>query len=139
MIGTRGMVITAPSAFTVAAELTGVAVKSVPAMVGAVGYFGMLLQTAVKAAASGRPGPNVVTGDYRRSISLTVSMEGISAVAHVGTDRPQGRRLEFGFHGADSLGRVYNQPPYAHFGPAVQIVGPLFQTGVAGIARGLLS
>lgn len=46
--------------------------------------------------------------------------------AIVGTNAPQGRRLEFGFVGADALGRVYNQPPFPHVGPAVEEQAPLF-------------
>lgn len=82
-------------------------------------HHGRLLQTRVKARASGRPGPNVVTGDYRRSIAFQLrSQFGDTVSGVVGTNSPQGRRLEFGFVGADSLGRHYDQPPYPHFGPA---------------------
>lgn len=97
-------------------------------ILAAVAKHGQLLQTRVMANASGRPGPNVVTGDYRRSIALRVFRNGGMAVAVVGTNKPQGRRLEFGFHGVDSLGRAYNQPPYPHFGPAVDATeGPFIR------------
>lgn len=87
-------------------------------------HHGQLLQTRVMAKASGRPGPNIVTGDYRRSIGLEeIFAPGITAVS-VGTNAPQGARLEFGFHGTDSLGRHYDQPPYPHFGPAVDEIVP---------------
>lgn len=96
-------------------------------------HYGTLLVTRVQAKASGRPGPNTPTGDYRRSIHMQTS-EGLLGltpggfVVAVGTNKPQGRRLEFGFVGRDSLGRVYNQPPYPHFGPALdEISGPLEQ------------
>ncbi|RSO40609.1 hypothetical protein DMH15_14715 [Streptomyces sp. WAC 06725] len=46
-------------------------------------------------------------------------------VAEVGTSAPQGRRLESGFVGADSLGRHYAQPPFPHLGPAVDQAGPV--------------
>lgn len=82
-------------------------------------HHGQLLKTRVQANASGRPGPNAPTGDYRRSIALELVTTGDVVTAYVGTNLPQGRRLEFGFHGADSLGRVYNQQPYPHFGPAL--------------------
>lgn len=78
----------------------------------------MLLNTRVKARASGRPGPNAPTGDYRRSIASKFEQQGDTYVGIVGTAKPQGRRLELGFVGADRLGRVYNQPPYPHFRPA---------------------
>lgn len=71
------------------------------------------------AKASGRPGPNVQTGDYRRSIGIQFYEGGGQFSAMVGTNLPQGRRLEFGFHGVDSLGRAYNQQPLPHFGPAL--------------------
>ena len=89
-------------------------------------HHGQLLRTQVMRNASGRPGPNVRTGDYRRSITVEFSEgpEGFTAV--VGSNAPQAARLEFGFHGADSLGRVYNQPPFPHFGPAIQAIGPGF-------------
>lgn len=85
-------------------------------------HFGQLYQTRVRAAASGRPGPRAITGNYRRSISLEVGRSASGTVAIVGTNAPQARRLEFGFVGSDSLGRHYNQPPYPHFEP------PLAQT-----------
>lgn len=79
-----------------------------------------LCETRTKARASGRPGPRVQTGDYRRSITRRVYRDGDSLIGEVGTNKPQARRLEYGFVGADSLGRVYNQPPYPHFGPAAK-------------------
>jgi hypothetical protein len=89
-------------------------------------HYGQLYQTRVKAAASGRPGPNVITGDYRRSITLEMGMVDGMPSAIVGTAAPQGRRLEYGFVGADSLGRYYNQPPFPHFDPPLaQIIEEL--------------
>lgn len=82
---------------------------------------GARVRTQVRANASGRPGPNVITGDYRRSIAQTNTMtDGNSPVAYVHSAAPQARRLEYGFVGADVLGRVYNQPPFPHWGPAVR-------------------
>ena len=40
------------------------------------------------------------------------------AIAQVGTDVIYARRVEFGFSGADRLGRIYNQPPNPYFRPA---------------------
>ena len=37
--------------------------------------------------------------------------------------RPQARRLELGFQGADSLGRVYDQRGRPHLGPAMEVPG----------------
>lgn len=83
-------------------------------------HYTQLLRTRVRGRASGRPGPRRVTGDYRRNISghsgqlLPGVWQGV-----VGTNSPQSRRLELGFVGRDSLGRTYHQPPYPHFGPAL--------------------
>lgn len=88
------------------------------------------LQRQVVANASGRPGPNAPTGDYRRSINrLTTRYKDIS-IGQVGTNKPQARRLELGFVGADSLGRSYDQPAYPHFGPALDAIGPVFEAAV---------
>lgn len=92
-------------------------------------HFGQLLKTRIQANASGRPGPNAPTGTYRRSWTMDFSQEGDTATADVGTNQPQGRRLEFGYHGTDSLGRTYNQPPYAHVGPAMDWLEPLLDRG----------
>lgn len=103
-------------------------------------HFGLLLQTKVKAYASkprsGPPGPRIQTGDYNRSISLTMGGNAFFSAATVGTNKPQGRRLEYGFVGADSLGRVYHQPPYPHFRPALWEVRPLFVAALAALAGG---
>jgi len=101
-------------------------------------HHGQLLRTRVMANASGRPGPNAPTGDYRRSITLQVVKTGDTATAYVGTNLPQGRRLEFGFHGADSLGRVYNQQPYPHFGPALDATSGGFIAALNTVVRGSL-
>lgn len=84
-----------------------------------------MLVALILANASGPPGPNVITGDYISyggpSDSWQVEAWRIAGGAGVtvGTVRPQGRRLEFGFMGTDSLGRTYNQRPRPHMGPAV--------------------
>ena len=93
-------------------------------------HFGTLLQTKVKANASGRPGPRAPTGDYRRSIALSLGVSRGGVEATVGTNRPQARRLEFGFKGTDAAGRSYNQPAYPHFGPAVDELRPDFEAAV---------
>lgn len=110
----------APNAHIVALDLGRMAATASVKVPGIVRHFGQLYQTRVRAAASGRPGPRAITGDYRRSITLEmVTVEGRVA-AVVGTNAPQGRRLEFGFVGVDSLGRSYNNPPLPHFGPPLE-------------------
>lgn len=93
-------------------------------------HYGQLLRTRVMAKASGRPGPRAVTGDYRRSWVHEFHGGPQTSTSIVGTSAPQGRRLEFGFHGADSLGRVYNQPPFPHARPAFDQTAPEFETAV---------
>jgi hypothetical protein len=93
-------------------------------------HHGLRLQARVKANSAGRPGPRIVTGDYNRSHGLEVGLEGGAATARVGTDKPQGRRLELGFRGTDSAGRTYNQPPFPHYGPALDETEPGFTADV---------
>jgi hypothetical protein len=101
-------------------KLLSVRSKELPVKLNTkVRHFAQLLKTRIQANASGRPGPNAPTGDYRRSWTVEVKGGADIVEAEVGTNKPQGRRLEYGFHGADSLGRVYNQPPFPHVGPAV--------------------
>lgn len=101
-------------------------------------HHGMLLQTRVRANASGRPGPRAQTGDYRRSIALTTSTQGDAVSAEVGTNMPQAWRLEAGFTGADSLGRVYEDPPRPHFGPAFSKTSPEFVAGLRDVLRTII-
>jgi hypothetical protein len=97
-------------------------------------HHAMLLRVRIQQNASGRPGPNVITGQYRASwdVKVTVADRRVSAV--VFTDSPQSRRLEYGFVGVDRLGHQYRQPPYPHIEPAYRQTGPGFvealRTGV---------
>lgn len=125
------------SAGIVGASLAKDAAGLGPRLSKVVRHHGRLAQTRVKARASGRPGPNAPTGDYRRSIDYRmVSSAGGIFVAAVGTNSPQGRRLEFGFTGVDSLGRYYDQPPYPHFGPALDETEPGFVEALGDAAEG---
>ncbi|MFF7527365.1 HK97 gp10 family phage protein [Streptomyces pseudovenezuelae] len=81
---------------------------------------GRLLKALVQANASGRPGPNAPTGDYRGSWEPEPFGVPDGGGVEVGTRQPQGRRLEYGFMNMyDSLGRFYRQPPFPHVEPAV--------------------
>lgn len=102
-----------------------------------VSFYGQLLNTRIKANASGRPGPNAPTGDYRRSWTHKVSRDGPMTISTNGTNAPQGRRLEFGFVGTDSLGRVYDQPPYPHVGPAFDEISPQLLSAMSKIQRSI--
>ncbi|KOX33024.1 MULTISPECIES: HK97 gp10 family phage protein [unclassified Streptomyces] len=120
----------------IAAALDRRAALVLPHSVALVRHFAMLLETRVKANASGRPGPNAPTGDYRRSWSHAVYASGTDVIGTVGTNKPQGRRLEYGFVGTDALGRTYAQRPYPHVGPAVEAIRPLFLEGMRQVAEG---
>lgn len=109
----------------------GTAAKVTPAqMRKTVRHYGALLQRRVKKNASlprgGPPGPRIITGDYNRSITTEYQDAISTATAVVGTNAVQGRRLEYGFFGVDSLGRHYRQPAYAHFRPAADDIEPEF-------------
>ena len=69
-------------------------------------------------------GPRYLTGDYFESIQVVIQGTPGYVEGEVGTDAAQGRRLEFGFTGTDSMNRDYAQPPYPHFGPAWNAVIP---------------
>jgi hypothetical protein len=93
--------------------------------------YGEILRARVRVNASGRPGPRAQTGDYRRSIGLEVFTLGDEIYAVVGTNAPQGRRLEYGFMNmTDSLGRLFHQPPYPHFGPALEETAPQYEAAL---------
>ena len=117
------------NAAEVAGALVAVGVRAGARAFAITRHHGQLLQTTVKRRASlprsGPPGPRLQTGDYARSINLRMETGAGTIAAVVGTNRPQGRRLEYGFTGVDALGRRYHQPPYPHFRPALfEIEGP---------------
>jgi len=86
--------------------------------------------------ASSRPGPNAPTGDYRGSWRSEPLADGSDETSRsVGTDRAQANRLEYGFVGTDSLGRQYDQQPYPHHGPAVDVIEPNFHEAMAKVAE----
>lgn len=93
------------------------------------GYRSLAL---IRRNASGRPGPNAPTGDYRRSFGITFHLDGSVSV---GTNAVQGRRLEHGFFGTDSLGRKVRQRPYPHVGPAMRQIRVPYQVAVMKAAR----
>lgn len=74
----------------------------------------------VRSNASGRPGPERVTGDYVDAMASRVYRDGDEVVGEIFVDRAQALRLEFGFAGTDSLGRRYSQPPFPHWRPAAE-------------------
>jgi hypothetical protein len=79
-----------------------------------------LLRALIMENASGRPGPNVISGDYRGSWKRQPFAVPDGGGAEVGTNEPQGRRLEYGFYDrTDSIGRHFFQVPRPHVEPAV--------------------
>ena len=88
----------------------------------AVHQFAVLLAERIQTAASGRPGPNIVSGNLYGSIAIDHTLGDVDGwgVATVYTDTVYAPRLELGFYGTDSLGRSYNQPPYPFFSRAVE-------------------
>jgi len=125
------------------------------AMEDTIREYGMRLQNEVRVNVStgfhkpGRPhiegtgpGPNVATGDYRRSISLSFSsgtLDGERSVeGDVYTNSLQGNRLEYGFVGVDSIGRVYKQSAFPHWKPAGDTIEPLFQAAAVTAVEGVL-
>lgn len=119
----------------VAADIRAYGVRATAGTKGAAQNAALLVETRTKAnaslPASGPPGPRAITGDYRASWNTQKTEETPDSVTFtVGTDRPQGRRLEYGFVGRDALGRVYNQPPYPHLQPAIDATRPEFEAAV---------
>ncbi|MCK9929325.1 hypothetical protein MXD62_19435 [Frankia sp. Mgl5] len=121
-----------------AAQLLAAAAKVEVGIGEVVASQGAELQTAIKAAASGRPGPNVITDAFRSGITLEVERGPGHAQAEVSSASPQANRLEFGFNGTDSLGRRYNQPPYPSFGPGFDAATPGFTAAVTAMVRAAL-
>lgn len=104
-------------------RLEHAAMKIGPAIEKGIKHTGELGVARVRGNASGRPGPNVITGAYRNSWRAETRSLRYGAICTLGTDLPYGRRLEFGFVGTDSLGRNYNQPPFPHVQPALGFIG----------------
>ncbi|MEA2704264.1 MAG: hypothetical protein QOD63_2209 [Actinomycetota bacterium] len=62
---------------------------------------------------------------------------GVSDGMAVGT-APDLHRLEVGFHGADSLGRIYDQAAQPALGPAFDRITPAFDEAIDPLVAGLL-
>ncbi|MFD6149365.1 hypothetical protein [Streptomyces sp. NPDC060243] len=101
-------------------RLDAAATRLGPAIRDRVDHVGTLGVARIRANASGRPGPNAITGAYRASWRSETRAIPYGAQCTIGTSAPQGRRLEFGFWDmTDSIGRHFFQPPYPHVGPAI--------------------
>ncbi|QKW31524.1 hypothetical protein HUT11_35775 (plasmid) [Streptomyces seoulensis] len=93
-----------------------------PAIARGVEHTGTLGQARIRGNASGRPGPNVITGAYRNSWQRETRRLPHGAMCTLGTNAPQAWRLEAGFVGTDSIGRTYAQPPFPHVQPALPFI-----------------
>ncbi|MFG2532830.1 hypothetical protein [Streptomyces sp. NPDC048516] len=113
-----------------AARLEAAAHRIGPAITHSVEHAADFGRAQIKGHASGRPGPNVITGYYRNSWQIETRRLPYGAQCTIGTEEPYGRRLEFGFVGADSLGRVYNQPPYPHVQPSLPAMTAALRFGM---------
>jgi hypothetical protein len=84
------------------------------------------VEKLAKEFASGRPGPNVVTGTLRRGIKHDpITPWGVRGwQTELGPTAVYSRRIELGFHGTDALGRHYNQGPFPYFTPAWNTIVP---------------
>ena len=117
--------------------MAGASRATVVAVLAVVVRSGARLEGRVKRNASGRPGPNAPTGDYRRSLRRRTERRKNSARTSVGSAHPASRRLELGFVGTDALGRVYDQPPFPHLGPGLDAEAPDFERDIrSAIAQG---
>lgn len=113
------------------AELTAAAVQVPLVMEAVVDASADALNAAAKSNATGRPGPDDLSGDYRESWSVEeVDGDPTEVARSVGSDHPAAHRLEWGFIGTDAAGRQVDAPPYAHLGPAIDAMAPLYQAGM---------
>lgn len=123
-----------------AARISAVPARIVAAQTVAMGQIVGYAESQIRGNASGRPGPRVITGDYRRSINGRIAEVGPGGVVgEIGTNAAQARRLEYGFFGPDSLGRQYRQPPYPHFQPALGDIARFAEERAAAALRGELA
>ena len=87
---------------------------------------GHAIEAATKNHMDGRPGPQRQSGTLSRSVrvvSVTRLRVG-SWESRTGPTVIYGRRIELGFDGADSLCRVYHQPPYPSLQPGLEDAAP---------------
>jgi hypothetical protein len=103
---------------------------------GIVGRLALATETEIKRNSSGRPGPIPREGQHRRGWTTVPFTKGAVVGATIGNIVPYAMRLEFGFTGTDSLGRVYAQPPFPAAGPAMSVAGPALKAKlIEGIGK----
>jgi hypothetical protein len=86
-------------------------------------------KVALAVQAAGMAGTPVLSGTLRRSWTTKMVPAGGVGVyaAMVGPTMAYARRIELGFKGADSLGRVYDQAPKPYVKPAFDKTVPSFR------------
>jgi hypothetical protein len=101
--------------------------RALPERVDVAGRLGVAraAQAAIAAAkqkAQGRPGPMMLNGRLRDSIKVVGVEHPSSGLwrVRVAPTAPNARREEIGFHGTDSLGRVYAQEAFPFFRPGIR-------------------
>ncbi len=83
-----------------------------PKVAGIERHYRQLLLTAIQSRVPRETGA--------LAASYHVDEQGVSS------DHPAAHRREVGFHGRDSLGRLYNDPPRPAVGPAADAAEPKF-------------
>ena len=89
-------------------------IDAVPKLRTAMGSAALIVQNAAKIKAPYK------SGNLRRSIHHEVTTEQGQVEAIVGTNVEYARRMEYGFAGRDSRGRLYNQPAKPYLRPALE-------------------
>lgn len=133
---TAGILVT--GADIAAARLTRSGMMLELAVDGVTRTYTKRLVAEIKNNASGRPGPNIITSEYHDSWTAVFTQGDGTLVGNAYTDKPQANRLEHGFHGVDSIGRAYNQPPYPHVLPAVLVIEPQFEAALLATVGAIL-
>ncbi len=82
---------------------------------------GRVVEDATKAHMQGRPGPERRSGALMASVAVrNVKSVGPGAwSSETAPETPYARRIEFGFHGADRLGRFYSNDPLPFLRPGL--------------------
>jgi HK97 gp10 family phage protein len=104
--------------FTIALQRTAAYTAKIEAIRAALGgglINPVLLAAAMPVVNAAKQKAPYLTGTLRRSIRAEVQ----NGAVVVGSDAPYAARLEFGFEGADSRGRVYHQAPRPYLRPAI--------------------
>lgn len=123
--------------FAVALERTAAYTAKVEALRAALGAGAInpvLLAAAMPVVNAAKQKAPYLTGTLRRSIRAEVQ----SGAVVVGSDTPYAARLEFGFEGADSRGRVYHQAPRPYLRPAIMENAEAVKAATAAALRAML-